>query len=77
MNGIAPALMLRSNGQSETNFEAMHAANPLGRGVEPEHLAVRDPLFYMRPAVTGEILTIDGGQRFEPPARDVQFLERR
>ena len=27
--------MLRSSGQSEENFEAMHAANPLRRGVEP------------------------------------------
>jgi NAD(P)-dependent dehydrogenase (short-subunit alcohol dehydrogenase family) len=77
VNGIAPALMLRSNGQSETNFEAMHAANPLGRGVEPEHLLAAIRYFIDAPAVTGEILTIDGGQRFEPPARDVQFLERR
>ena len=36
VNGIAPALMLRSNGQSAENFDAMHHNNPLGRGVEPE-----------------------------------------
>src|SRR5688572_14960227 len=34
VNGIAPALMLRSPGQDESNFEAMHAFNPLARGVE-------------------------------------------
>jgi hypothetical protein len=28
-------------------------------------------------SVTGEVLVLDGGQRFEPPTRDVQFLERR
>ncbi|WP_240913742.1 SDR family NAD(P)-dependent oxidoreductase [Sphingomonas sp. HDW15A] len=32
VNGIAPALMLRSPGQSEENFRAMHRHNPLGRG---------------------------------------------
>src|SRR6185369_16036878 len=35
VNGIAPALMLRSTGQSEENYERVHADNPLGRGVEP------------------------------------------
>src|SRR5689334_13142271 len=34
VNGIAPGLMLRSSGQSEENFRAMHAKNPLRRGVE-------------------------------------------
>ncbi len=34
VNGIAPSLMLRSTGQSEENFEVMHANNPLRRGVE-------------------------------------------
>ena len=77
VNGIAPALMLRSNGQSETNFEVMHMANPLGRGVEPEHMVAAIRYFIDAPTVTGEVLTIDAGQRFEPPARDVQFLERR
>jgi hypothetical protein len=24
--------------------------------------------------VTGQVIVIDGGQRFSPPARDVQFL---
>lgn len=76
VNAIAPALMLRSNGQSEANFEAMHSANPLARGVEAED--VIDAVRYLVGArtLTGEVLTIDGGQRFEPPPRDVQFLER-
>ena len=29
-----------------------------------------------RPAVTGQVMTIDGGQRFWALPRDVQFLER-
>jgi len=76
-NGIAPALMLRSAGQTEANFEGMHSANPLGLGVEPEHVLTAIRYLIDARTVTGQIITIDGGQRFDPPARDVQFMERR
>lgn len=76
VNGIAPALMLRSPGQSDENFGAMHTANPLGRGVAPEDILAAIRYFVDARTVTGQVLTIDGGQQFEPPARDVQFLER-
>ena len=74
VNGIAPALMLRSPGQTEQNFETMHARNPLGRGVEAEDVAEAVLYLARARAVTGEVLVIDGGQRFDPPGRDVQFL---
>jgi NAD(P)-dependent dehydrogenase (short-subunit alcohol dehydrogenase family) len=74
VNGIAPALMLRSSGQSEENFEAMHAHNPLGRGVEPEDVVAALRYLVGATAVTGEVITIDGGQRFLGLERDVQFL---
>jgi NAD(P)-dependent dehydrogenase (short-subunit alcohol dehydrogenase family) len=75
VNGIAPALMLRSPGQSERNFETMHGRNPLGRGVEAEDVAAAVSYLAAARTVTGEVLVIDGGQRFDPPGRDVQFLE--
>lgn len=75
VNGIAPALMLRSSGQTDENYERVHARNPLHRGVEPEDVVSAIRYLAMAPAVTSEILLIDGGQRFSPPARDVQFLE--
>ncbi len=75
VNGIAPALMLRSAGQSEKNFERMHARNPLGRAVEPEHLIAAIRFLVESPAMTGQILTIDGGHRFLGLERDVQFLD--
>ncbi len=75
VNGIAPALMLRSAGQSEANFEAMHQRNPLSRGVAPDHVVAAIDYLLQCDVVTGEVLTIDGGQRFSPPGRDVQFLE--
>jgi NAD(P)-dependent dehydrogenase (short-subunit alcohol dehydrogenase family) len=74
VNGIAPGLMLRSAGQSEENFRAMHADNPLRRGVEPADVigAIR----YLAGArcVTGQVLMIDSAQRFLGLDRDVQFL---
>ncbi len=74
VNGIAPALMLRSSGQSEANFETMHAKNPLGRGVGPEDVVETLRYLIGATAVTGQIITIDGGQRFYGLERDVQFL---
>jgi NAD(P)-dependent dehydrogenase (short-subunit alcohol dehydrogenase family) len=75
VNGISPALMLPSTGQSEKNFEIMHNNNPLGRGVEPEDVVEALRYLIGAAAVTGQIITIDGGQRFMGLERDVQFLE--
>nr|NUR38167.1 SDR family oxidoreductase [Sphingomonas sp.] len=74
VNGIAPALMLRSSGQSEENFELMHANNPLRRGVAPRDVIGAIRYLVDAPAVTGQIITIDSGQRFMALERDVQFL---
>ena len=75
VNAVAPAVMLKSAGQSDRNFEAMHARNPLRRGASPAHVMAAIDYLLACDAVTGEVLTIDGGQRFAPPLRDVQFLE--
>jgi NAD(P)-dependent dehydrogenase (short-subunit alcohol dehydrogenase family) len=75
VNAIAPALMLKSPGQSDENFRAMHEHNPLGRGVTSADVIAAIDYLIASPVVTGELLTIDAGQRFDPPERDVQFLE--
>jgi NAD(P)-dependent dehydrogenase (short-subunit alcohol dehydrogenase family) len=77
VNGISPSLMLRSRGQSDENFAAMQRANPLGRGVEPGDVVAALRYLIDSPAVTGQVLTIDGGQRFWSLDRDVQFLEKK
>jgi NAD(P)-dependent dehydrogenase (short-subunit alcohol dehydrogenase family) len=74
VNGIAPALMLRSSGQSQENFAAMHARNPLGRGVEPDDVVAAVLYLWEARAVTGQVITIDSGHRFLGIERDVQFL---
>ena len=74
VNAIAPALMLRSPGQSDENYAAMHARNPLGRGVSTNDIVAAIDYLVAATTVTGEVLTIDAGQRFDAPSRDVQFL---
>jgi NAD(P)-dependent dehydrogenase (short-subunit alcohol dehydrogenase family) len=74
VNGIAPGLMLRSAGQSDANFRAMHAANPLRRGVEMQDIVDAIRYFEGARCVTGQVLIIDSGQRFMALERDVQFL---
>lgn len=74
VNGIAPGLMLRSPGQSEENFEAMHSNNPLARGVDPADIIGALRYLITARCVTGQVLVIDSGQRFLGLERDVQFL---
>jgi len=76
VNGIAPGLMLRSSGQSDANFGAVHGRNPLGRGVEPQDIVDAIRYFVDAKCVTGQVLVIDSGQRFMALERDVQFLSR-
>ena len=75
VNGIAPAVLLPSGEQA--NFETVHALNPLHRGVEIADVVRALRYLIAAEAVTGEVMTIDGGQRFMQLARDVQFAEER
>jgi NAD(P)-dependent dehydrogenase (short-subunit alcohol dehydrogenase family) len=74
VNAIAPALMLLSEGQTQENFAAMHRFNPLGRGVTPGDVLRALRFLVDSATLTGETLTLDGGQRFWRLPRDVQFL---
>ncbi len=66
--------MRRSAGQSEENFEGMHAHNPLRRGVRPEDVIAAIGYLVGARCVTGQTLVIDSGQSFMALDRDVQFL---
>lgn len=76
VNAVAPALMLPSGAQDEAGFAAVHALNPLGRGVDVGDVVAAIRFLVDQPAMTGQTLTIDGGQRFMALPRDVQFLEQ-
>ena len=77
VNAIAPSLMLKSDGQDDANFAAMHRFNPLHRGVEPGDVVEALRYLIGATAVTGQTITIDSGQRFWALPRDVQFLEKK
>jgi enoyl-[acyl-carrier-protein] reductase (NADH) len=55
----------------------MHANNPLRRGVEADDVIAALRYLIGAAAVTGQVITIDSGQRFLGLERDVQFLGTR
>jgi NAD(P)-dependent dehydrogenase (short-subunit alcohol dehydrogenase family) len=74
VNAIAPAVTLVSGPQSRDNFEQARVMNALGRGVDVADL-VRALLYFVEtPTVTGQTLTVDGGQRFLALPRDVAYM---
>ncbi len=74
VNAIAPAVTLVSGPQTRENFAAAHVLNPLGRGVEVEHLVAALRYLVATPTVTGQTLTLDSGQRFLALPRDVAYM---
>lgn len=74
VNAIAPAVTMVSGPQSRRNFEAAHVYNPLGRGVDVQHIVGALRYLVETPTVTGQTLTIDSGQRFFSMPRDVAYM---
>ena len=73
--GIAPSVTLVSGAQSSENFEVVHGLNALGRGVEVDQIVAALRFLVCTATITGQTITLDGGQRFMGLARDIQFLE--
>jgi NAD(P)-dependent dehydrogenase (short-subunit alcohol dehydrogenase family) len=62
VNAVGPGPALRSIYQSEDDFEQERRAMPLGHGTAPEEIA-STVLFILRtPAMTGQMIALDGGQ---------------
>jgi NAD(P)-dependent dehydrogenase (short-subunit alcohol dehydrogenase family) len=72
---IAPSVTLVSGPQSRANFDKVHGLNALGRGVRVEEIVAALRFLIATPSITGQTITLDGGQRFLGLPRDVQFLE--
>ena len=73
--GIAPSITLLSGPQSRDNFDAVHTLNALRRGVDVAEIVAALRFIIATPTMTGQVITLDAGQRFLGLARDVQFLE--
>ncbi len=75
VNAIAPSVTMVSGPQSRDNFEKVHALNALERGIDVADIVRALRFLIDTPVITGQTITLDGGQRFLGLARDVQFLE--
>jgi NAD(P)-dependent dehydrogenase (short-subunit alcohol dehydrogenase family) len=62
VNGIGPGPTLPSPRQSEAQFRRQQEAMPLRRGTTPEEIADAVSFLLAAPAITGQMLALDGGQ---------------
>lgn len=74
VNAIAPSVTMVSGPQSRDNFEKAHVHNPLRRGVLAEHIATTLKYFIAVPTITGQVVTLDAGQRMMGMPRDVAYM---
>ncbi len=72
VNGIGPGPTLPSPRQSEEQFRRQWATMPLGRGTTPEEICRTVRFLLASPAVTGQMIALDGGQHlgWALPPRD-------
>tara|TARA_B100000614_G_C14410221_1_gene437483 strand:+ start:48 stop:812 length:765 start_codon:yes stop_codon:yes gene_type:complete len=62
VNGIGPGPTLPSARQTDAQFEAQYRATPLRRPTDPEEIAAAVLFLLSAPAVTGQMIALDGGQ---------------
>ena len=62
VNAIGPGPTLPSKRQTAEQFAAQEAAQPLARGTTPDEIADAVTYLLRAPAVTGQMLALDGGQ---------------
>lgn len=65
VNAIAPGLTLPSNGQSQQEFQQAQRNTLLEYGPTPEDIVRALGYLLDSPAVTGETLFVDGGERYQ------------
>lgn len=75
VNAIGPGPTLQGGRQSEAHFDAQRAATLLERGSAPEDIVTALRFILQSPALTGQLLCIDGGQHLAWQTPDVIGLE--
>jgi NAD(P)-dependent dehydrogenase (short-subunit alcohol dehydrogenase family) len=71
VNAIGPGPMLQSVHQASADFAAQVAAVPLQRGTSPEEVAAAVRFLLASPAMTGQMLALDGGQHLAWQTPDI------
>ena len=71
VNAIGPGPVLQSTYQTEAEFRAEYQATLLGRSTAPEEIAATIRFILEAPALTGQMLALDGGQHLAWQTPDV------
>ena len=75
VNAIGPGPTLKGSRQSEEHFAKQRAATILERGANPADITAALGYFLDAPAVTGQLLCVDGGQHLAWKTEDVIGVE--
>ncbi|MFO1249155.1 MAG: SDR family oxidoreductase [Alphaproteobacteria bacterium] len=75
VNGIGPGPTLRNARQSQEDFDRQRQATVLKRGADPADICAAVRYLLDAPAVTGQMLAVDGGQHLIWQTADVQVSE--
>ncbi|MEM9434322.1 MAG: SDR family oxidoreductase [Pseudomonadota bacterium] len=75
VNGIAPGPTLKGGRQSAEHFDKQRKATITGRGSNPEDIVAALRFILSSPALTGQLLCIDGGQHLGWKTPDVIGVE--
>lgn len=75
VNAIAPGPTMQGARQSATHFAGQRAATILGRGANPADITAALGFFLDSPAVTGQLICVDGGQHLGWQTPDVLGVE--
>ena len=75
VNGIGPGPTLQGHKQSKPHFDKQRAATVLQRGANPDDIVKALAFFLNSPAVTGQMIAVDGGQHLNWQTPDVLGIE--
>ncbi len=75
VNGIGPGPTLQGHRQSKDHFDKQRAATVLKRGANPSDITAALGYFLDAPAVTGQMIAVDGGQHLAWETPDVLGVE--
>jgi NAD(P)-dependent dehydrogenase (short-subunit alcohol dehydrogenase family) len=71
VNAVGPGPVLRSIHQSQEQFQRQAGATLLGHGTTPEEIALAIRFILDAPAMTGQMIALDGGQHLAWATPDV------
>lgn len=75
VNGIGPGPTLQGHRQSNEHFASQRAATILGRGANADDITAALGYFLDAPAVTGQMIAVDGGQHLGWKTPDILGVE--